>query len=82
MKINWKVRFKQPVFVTTFLTLVMTFIYNVLGMFEVVPPVSQDMAMSVIVAIVQVLTALGILVDPTTKGVNDSERALAYKEPN
>lgn len=82
MKINWKVRFKQPVFVTTFLTLVVTFVYNLLSMFEVVPPVTQDMVMSVIIGIVQVLVALGILVDPTTKGVNDSERALAYKEPN
>jgi phi LC3 family holin len=80
--INWKVRFKQPVFVTTFLALVITFVYNLLGMFEVVPPVSQDMAMSVILAVVQVLTALGILVDPTTKGVKDSERAMGYNEPN
>lgn len=82
MKINWKVRFKQPVFVTTFVTLVLTFIYNLLSMFEVVPTITQDMAMSVVVAVVQVLTALGVLVDPTTKGVKDSDRAMGYTEPN
>lgn len=82
MKINWHVRFKQPVFVTTFITLVLTFVYNLLGMFEVVPAVSQEMVMNVVVAIVQVLTALGILVDPTTKGVSDSERAMNYDVPN
>ncbi len=82
MKINWKVRFKQPVFVTTFVTLVLTFIYNLLSMFEVVPTITQDMAMSVVVAVVQVLTALGVLVDPTTKGLKDSDRAMGYTEPN
>lgn len=82
MKINWKVRFKNPAFVTTFSALVLTFIYNALGIFGVVPSVTQDMVTSVIVAVVQVLTALGILVDPTTKGVQDSERAMSYNEPN
>lgn len=81
MKINWKIRFKQPVFVTSFFTLVITFIYNILGMFEVVPPVSQDMVVSVVIGVVQVLTALGVLVDPTTKGMSDSVTALAYTEP-
>ena len=82
MKINWKVRFKNPAFVTTCSALVLTFIYNLLGMFDIVPAVTQDMVTSVIVAVVQVLTALGILVDPTTKGVQDSDRAMSYKEPN
>lgn len=82
MKINWKIRFKNLAFVTTFTTLVLTFIYNILGIFEVVPPVTQDMAMSAIVAVVQVLTAIGILVDPTTKGASDSIRAMSYDEPN
>lgn len=82
MKINWKVRLKSPVFVTTFCALVLTFVYNLLGMFDIVPPVTQDNITAVIVAVVQLLTALGILVDPTTKGVNDSERAMGYTEPN
>ena len=28
-----------------------------------------------------VLTALGVVMDPTTEGVSDSERALSYEEP-
>ncbi len=82
MKINWKVRFKQPVFITTFTTLVLTFVYNLLAMFEIVPSISQDMVMNVVIAVVQLLAGIGVLVDPTTKGVKDSERAMSYTEPN
>jgi phi LC3 family holin len=82
MKINWKVRFKQPVFITTFTTLVLTFVYNLLAMFEIVPSISQDMVMNVVIAVVQLLAGIGVLVDPTTKGVKDSERAMGYTEPN
>ncbi len=82
MKINWKVRFRNGTFVVTFAALVLSFVYNVLGMLEVVPPISEDMAVSVIAGIVQVLAALGIVTDPTTKGIKDSERALTYTKPH
>jgi phi LC3 family holin len=36
----------------------------------------------VINALFIVLTILGIVTDPTTKGISDSERALGYLEPN
>lgn len=29
-----------------------------------------------------ILAVLGVVIDPTTKGVSDSERALTYKTPN
>lgn len=81
MKINWKVRFKNGTFVLTFAALVLSFVYNVLGMLEVVPPISEDAAVSVVAGVVQVLAALGIVTDPTTKGVKDSERAMTYTKP-
>lgn len=78
MKINWKARFKNAAWVVSACTLVLAFVYNVLGMFEVVPAISQDSVTNAVLAIVQLLTAAGILVDPTTAGLNDSERALTY----
>ena len=81
MKINLKVRFKNPVFWLTVIPALVTFVYTVLGAVGVVPAVSEDMIVNIITAIVSALTALGVLVDPTTKGVGDSERALNYTEP-
>ena len=31
--------------------------------------------------LVNLLVALGVVVDPTTQGVGDSERAMGYTEP-
>lgn len=82
MKINLKVRFKNPVFWLTVIPAVITFIYTVLGAFDVVPAISQDVVVNIITALVSALTTIGVLVDPTTKGVGDSERALGYDKPN
>lgn len=82
MKINWMVRMKNPVFVTTFLTAVIAFIYTLLGIFGVVPSVSESAVMQGLALAVEMLTAVGILTDPTTKGAGDSARAMTYREPN
>lgn len=81
MKINWIVRFKNKAWLLSFVAVVVAFIYNILGMFDVVPNVSQDMTIQAITAIVNVLVALGVIIDPTTAGVSDSEKALTYEEP-
>lgn len=81
MKINWTVRFKNKAWLLSFVAVVVAFIYNILGMFDVVPSVSQDMTIQAITAIVNVLVALGVIIDPTTAGVSDSEKALTYEEP-
>lgn len=79
--INLSVRFKNPTWVLSFATSVISFVYVILGMFEVVPPISQDMIIQVISAVVAFLTGIGVMIDPTTKGVKDSEQALSYTEP-
>ncbi len=61
MKNDWKSRFRSPVFVTTLFTAVISFLYTVLGLFGVVPPVSRDNAMNVMVAAIQLLSSIGIL---------------------
>lgn len=80
MKINLKVRMKNKTFVITMLTTVIAFIYQMLAQFEIVPKVTQDQTIQILMLIVNILAGLGILVDPTTKGVSDSERALGYKD--
>lgn len=81
MKINWKVRFKNKTWLITFLIAVLAFVYQILGMFDVVPPVTQDMATQLITIVVNILVAVGVVIDPTTAGASDSEQALKYDKP-
>ena len=81
MKINWKARLKNPVFWLTLLPTAVTFMYTLLGSFGIVPSISEDNMMNIITAIVTALGTFGILVDPTTTGVSDSDKALTYEEP-
>ncbi|KAF5075817.1 phage holin [Anaerotignum sp.] len=84
MKINWKVRFKNPYFWIglfgvimstigakpedfTSWALVVEEIKNVLG--------NPFLLFSVILAVI------GVVADPTTKGVCDSKQALSYSKP-
>ena len=78
MKINWKARFKNKAFIITFATLVIAFVYQVLGMFDVVPSVSEESIVNVLTMAVNLLAMLGVVVDPTTDGINDSDRAMLY----
>ena len=79
MKINWKVRFKNKTFVITFVTVVVAFVYQILGMFGVTPSISESTITNLVTTAVNALVMLGVLIDPTTKGLKDSDRAMDYK---
>ena len=81
MKINWKVRLRNKPWVASLLALIVTFVYNLLTAFEIVPAVSEEWVMGIISTVLTLLTALGVLIDPTTQGVADSDRAMLYDEP-
>ncbi len=81
MKINWKVRLKNPTFWITVIPALITVVYAVLALFDVIPNVAEETLVNGFMAIMSVLATLGIIVDPTTKGIGDSERALNYDKP-
>ena len=81
MKINWRVRFKNKVWLTSFISLVVGFVFNLLTLFDVVPAVTQNNIMMIIENILTFLGLIGVLVDPTTAGLNDSARAMGYDVP-
>ncbi len=81
MKVNWKVRFKNKTWLTMFLSLIIGFIFNILKLFDIVPVVTENLVMNIVGQILTVLGLFGVIVDPTTAGLNDSERALNYEEP-
>lgn len=66
-----KKRFKNKVFVTTLLATTVTFVYQILGMFGIVAPVSQEVSMQIVGIILNLLTTLGVLINPTTEGIVD-----------
>jgi phi LC3 family holin len=47
-------------------------------LFEIVPKIPESEVFDYITIIINILGLLGIVVDPTTKGLSDSERALTY----
>lgn len=79
--INWKVRFKNKTWLISFIVTVLAFVYQVLGLFEITPAISQNDVVQLITLIVNMLSAVGIVIDPTTAGVSDSQRAMTYNEP-
>ena len=81
MQINWKVRFKQKVFLTSFISLIISFVYSMLALFDVFPAITKNQVLEFVNQGLALLGLLGVIVDPTTAGVSDSERAMSYDEP-
>ena len=81
MKLNWKVRFKNKVWLGSFLSLIIGFTYSMLALFDVFPEVTQSLVMQLLNQVLTFLGLIGVLVDPTTAGLGDSERAMGYEEP-
>ena len=81
MNINWKLRFQNKTTLTAIILALVALVYQVLGLFDVLPKISQDELTTVIGMVINLLCLLGIVVDPTTDGVSDSARALTYDTP-
>lgn len=81
MNINWILRLKNKATLTALIAAALAFGYQVAGIFGIVPPVSQDAVAQAAMLVVNLLVALGVVVDPTTAGVGDSSRAMEYTEP-
>lgn len=81
--INWKVRAKNKNFWIALIPATLLLVQAVLACFGVTwdySQVSQEL-LGVVNALFAVLAILGIVTDPTTEGIGDSERALGYDAP-
>ena len=88
MKINWKIRFKNPVFIAQ---LVMAVILPILGYMGITTAdlttwqaLGNVLVQSVINPYVLGLVIVSVwqtINDPTTSGIKDSTQALTYTEP-
>ena len=74
-KINWRVRLRNKTFWLTLVPLLVLLTQQI-GLNWV--PKNWESIFGTVMAI---LTVVGVINDPTTVGVKDSEQALAYYEP-
>lgn len=83
MKINWIVRIKNKQFWMAVIPALALVVQAVAAVFGYTLDFSTLVGkiLAVVDAVFALLVILGIAVDPTTKGVGDSERALGYERP-
>ena len=81
MKLNWKVRFRNKVWLGSFCSLIIGFVYSMLALFDVFPAVTQNLVVQLLNQVLTFLGLIGVIVDPTTAGLGDSERAMGYEVP-
>lgn len=81
--INWKVRIKNKNFWIALIPAVLLLVQVIAAVFGYTLDLGElgDKLLAVVNALFAVLTILGIVTDPTTAGIGDSELALTYKTP-
>ena len=83
MTINWKVRIKNKAFWLAVIPAVALVAQAVAAVFGYTIDLTTMVGklQAVVNAVFALLVILGIVVDPTTSGISDSERAMSYEEP-
>lgn len=82
--INWKVRLRNKAFWLAFIPAVLLLVQTVAALFGFALNLGDigDKLLAMVNAVFALLSILGVVVDPTTQGVGDSQRALGYVEPH
>lgn len=81
--INWKVRIKNKAFWLSLIPALLLLIQAVAYVFGFSLDLSEmgDKLLAVVNALFAVLAILGVVTDPTTEGISDSNQALGYTDP-
>lgn len=83
MNINWKVRVKNKTFWLALIPAVLLLAQQVCAVFGIALDFGglKDQLTAIVGTVFTLLAILGIVADPTTAGVGDSEQAMTYDEP-
>ena len=83
MKINWTVRLKNKNFWIAMVPAFLLLVKAVLAVFGVTIDVGEvgNKILVVVDAAFVVMSILGIVTDPTTFGISDSDQAMTYTTP-
>lgn len=89
MKINWKVRAKNPVFWANLAAAVLLPMLAHLGLnwadmtsWAALGGVLLDAVQNPVIVVAVIVSVYNCIIDPTTAGLSDSKRALSYTAPN
>lgn len=78
MKLNIKARLKNKAFLIAFCAVVIEMIYHILSVFGIVPCATEAQTVELSGLVIDALALAGVVVDPTTEGFADSDRAMTY----
>lgn len=81
MKINWKVRFKHKPFLVALFSVALLLVQQIAAIFGVDTTIYNEQVTTLFNTVLSILVLLGVVIDPTTKDISDSERALYYNKP-
>ena len=88
MNINWKVRFKNPVFIAQLVVAVLLPILTYMGMswndmttWSALGHLFVEAIKNPVIVVSVIISVWNAINDPTTKGLSDSVNALTYSEP-
>ena len=83
MKVNWKVRIKNKAFWLTVIPAIALVVQAIAALFGYKIDLTSIVGklQAVVNAVFGLLVILGIVVDPTTEGISDSNRAMEYTKP-
>lgn len=81
MHINWKLRLQNKATLAALVASVVSLVYIIFGIVGFVPSITENQIMDLAAAILNALALMGVVIDPTTAGVSDSERAMLYEQP-
>ena len=81
--INWKVRFANKTFWLSLVPAVLLLVQVTAAVFGYTLDLGElgNRLAAVVNALFAVLAILGVVTDPTTKGLSDSVRAMGYDKP-
>lgn len=72
---NFKLRIKNKATLTALIAAAVAFVYQILGIVGVIPAISQSDLTQLLGIVINLLVGLGVVVDPTTQGIRDGEKA-------
>lgn len=83
MKINWGVRIRNKAFWIALIPAIAVLVNSVLNVFGIEWNYNElvDKLIGVVTAVFALLAIIGVVNDPTTNGLGDSDRALTYEKP-
>lgn len=88
MKINWKLRLKNPYFYAALVLAIIAPIGTYFGVnadditsWSIVYELSKKAVLNPYVVVTVTVSVATFLIDPTTKGLSDSKQALNYQKP-